>query len=50
MNEDISEDIQMSKVLAALPSGYNSFSTAWDSAPQGSRTMENLIQRLFGRG
>lgn len=48
VDEEVSENMFMSKVLTVLPEKYKHFSTAWDSTPKTDKTIEKLIQS-FGR-
>lgn len=46
LNEKLSDDLVITKVILSLPSEYASFSSAWESASKPERTLDNLRARL----
>lgn len=47
IGEKVSDVAVMAKILASLPSKYNSLVTAWDSVDAESQTLNNLQLRLL---
>ena len=47
LGEAISDTAIMAKVLGSLPVKYNALQTAWDSVPEESQTLDNLLERLL---
>lgn len=47
LNEKISDEMLMSKILAILPEEYKYFLSAWESSPTTEKTLENLTARLI---
>ncbi|KAL6419235.1 hypothetical protein ACFW04_011504 [Cataglyphis niger] len=47
MGETIADFMVITKILMTLPTGYRNFVSAWESAPAGERTLENLKARLI---
>lgn len=46
LEEEISENMVISKILSILPEKFRHFSTAWDLTPKDDKNIENLMQRL----
>jgi len=46
LNQLISEEMVITRILTALPEEYQYFSCAWDSTRKEDRTLENLCARL----
>jgi len=46
LNENISDNAIMAKILGSLPTKYSAI-TAWDSVAIAEQTFENLRQRLL---
>ncbi|XP_029054804.1 uncharacterized protein LOC114882092 [Osmia bicornis bicornis] len=46
LNEEISQNMLMSKILTILPEKLQYFSSAWDSTQADDKTLDNLISRL----
>ncbi|XP_065356162.1 uncharacterized protein LOC135950554 [Calliphora vicina] len=46
LNETISDDMVITKIILSLPSEYAAFSSAWESASKLERTLDNLRARL----
>lgn len=46
VNEPISDNLIISKILSILPQHLRFFATAWESTSQADRTISNLIARL----
>lgn len=46
MGEKVSDNIIITKILMTLPHSYHHFVSAWESAAQIERTLENLTSRL----
>lgn len=47
LNQNIDDDMIMSKLLPSLPEKYNHFATAWESTGKTDRTLPNLTSRLI---
>ena len=47
LNEDISESMMITKINMTLPSNFNHFQSAWDSAATDQKTLANLTSRLI---
>lgn len=47
LNQNIDDDMIMSKLLSSLPDKYKHFATAWDSTGKSDRTLPNLTSRLI---
>lgn len=47
LKEEISDSMMITKILMTLPSSYNHFRSAWDSAAVDQKTVENLTSRLI---
>ena len=47
LNEDISESMMITKIIMTLPSNFNHFRSAWDSAATDQKTLANLTSRLI---
>jgi hypothetical protein len=47
LGEEVSETMQMAKLLGALPSKYSHLVTAWESVDSAKRTKAELISRLL---
>lgn len=47
LEQDINDDMLISKILSTLPERYRHFRTAWESAPKEERTLTNLTARLI---
>lgn len=48
VNETISDEMVMAKIITALPTEYNFFKSAWESTAKVDRTVANLTSRLSG--
>lgn len=46
LDEPISDDMIMTKIIAVLPEHYRYFSSAWDSTSTTDKTLKNLLARL----
>lgn len=46
MNAKIEDSEVVTKIVALLPDDYKHLKAAWDSVPEESQTMQNLLQRL----
>ena len=46
MGEEISDSMMITKILMTLPENFRHFVSAWESAPAGERTLDNLKARL----
>ena len=46
LGHEVNDTSVMSKITSILPKEYNPFATAWDSVPQGDKTLDNLCARL----
>ena len=46
MGEEISDSMMITKILMTLPEYFRHFVSAWESAPAGERTLDNLKARL----
>lgn len=46
LQQDISEEMLIAKIISALPPEYNFFKSAWESTELNQRTVANLISRL----
>lgn len=47
LQENISDEMLMSKILAILPEEYRYFVSAWESSTKEEKTLENLTARLI---
>lgn len=47
LNQNIDEEMLISKILSTLPESYKHFRTAWESTQQSDRTLTNLTARLI---
>lgn len=47
LGETIADSMIITKILMTLPLGYKHFVNAWESAPAGERTLENLKARFI---
>ena len=43
LNEEIPENMVITKIIMALPDQYKHFSSAWESVPEDQRTLSKLI-------
>lgn len=46
LNESISDDMLMAKILSSLPDTYSYFASVWESTEKGEKTLDNMIARL----
>lgn len=46
LNQNISDELIMVKILNILPTTFSIFRTAWDSTPTNEKTLKNLISRI----
>lgn len=46
MDEKISDEMMIQRIISALPEEYRYFSSAWDSSATDQKTLENLKSRL----
>lgn len=46
LNNDVSDEMVMAKILYTLPDQYHAFISAWESTPVAEKSIENLIARL----
>jgi len=46
-DQNIDDEMLVSKILSSLPEQYKHFATAWDSTPKSERTLANLSSRLI---
>jgi hypothetical protein len=46
LNQNVDENMIMTKITTILPEEYKHFSTAWDSTATVDRTLDNLVARL----
>lgn len=47
LNQDINDDMVISKILSTLPDNYKFFASAWESTQKNDRTLDNLTSRLL---
>lgn len=47
LNQNIDENMVISKILSTLPSQYSYFVTAWESTAANEKTLEKLVSRLL---
>ncbi|CAI6357443.1 unnamed protein product [Macrosiphum euphorbiae] len=47
LEEPVTDNMVMTKILMALPDMYNHFYSAWDSIPAVDKTINNLTSRLL---
>ncbi|PNF26041.1 hypothetical protein B7P43_G06357 [Cryptotermes secundus] len=47
LNQNVDENMIMTKITTILPEDYKHFSTAWDSTATVDRTLDNLVARLM---
>lgn len=47
LQQKITDEMMISKILAILPPEYATFRTAWGSVAKAERTLDNLMTRLF---
>ena len=47
LNQNVDENMIMTKITTILPEDYKHFSTAWDSTVTVDRTLDNLVARLM---
>ncbi|KPJ15384.1 hypothetical protein RR48_03174 [Papilio machaon] len=47
LNQNIDDDMVISKILTCLPNQYKFFITAWESTPDDKKTLTNLTNRLL---
>jgi hypothetical protein len=47
LGEPVTDNMVMTKIIMTLPEMYNHFYSAWDSIPEGNKTINNLTSRLL---
>lgn len=48
LNQNIEENMLISKIITTLPEQYRHFRSAWESTPEKDKTLTNLTSRLIG--